>query len=243
MSDYLQRDHVVRTGVLRYTSNKADRLGEERGRERWTLVRHADGRRSLVAHAEIDDQPSVLRFVQLNLLPDWTPSDAAVRITVGDEFRGSGWFRFAKDVAECETWTATEGRVSQRMHTPGGVGFFGGHAIQNDGWATQLVDRSRPGELQAVSVLLSSPDHRGATGPLLARVEANMVFDGEEEIEIAAGTFSAWHFRFVTVTGMDGEHPDYDVWTSTDGDFIFLKGQVGGYMQTAYELVELGEQF
>jgi hypothetical protein len=42
---------------------------------------------------------------------------------------------------------------------------------------------------------------------------------------------------------MDGEHPDYDVWTSTDGDFIFLKGQVGGYMQTAYELVELGEQF
>jgi len=243
MKDYLQRDHVVRTGVLRYTSNKADRLGEERGRERWTLVRHADGRRSLLSHAEIDDQPSVLRFVQVNLLPDWTPSDAAVRITVGDEFRGSGWFRFGKDFAECETWTATEGRVSQRMDVPEGVGFFGGHAIQNDGWATQLIDRSRPGELQSVSVLLSSPDHRGATGPLLARVNANVVFDGEEKIEIAAGSFQAWHFRFVAVSGMDGEHPDYDVWTSTDGDFIFLKGQVAGYMQTAYELVELRDEF
>lgn len=239
MKPYLQRDHAVRRGVVRYTSEKPDRKGEARGREHWTLVKHADGRASLAAHSEIDDRPSVLRFVQLNLDPAGRPVDAAVRITVGDAFTGSGWFRFGTGFAECETFTAAEGRMSQRIALDGPLGFFGGHAIQNDGWATRLVDRSRPGEVQGVDVLLSSPDHRGATGPLLAPVRAHMVFDGEEEVTVGAGTFAAWHFRFVSVTGMAGEHPDYDVWTSTDGDFLFLKGRVGGYMQTAYELVEL----
>lgn len=243
MKDYLQRDHVVRTGVLRYTSTKPDRQGEERGRERWTLIRHADGRRSLLSHAEIDDRPSVLRLVQLNVRPDWTPADAFVRITVGDEFRGSGWFRFGPDFAECETLTTPDGRVSQRMQFDGPPRFFGGHAIQNDGWATQLVDRSRPGEVQPVTAVLSSPDHRGATGPMLCTVNASMVFDGEEELSIAAGRFRAWHYRFVSVSGMDGEHPDYDVWTTTDGDYVVLKAQVTGYMQTYYELVELSDSF
>lgn len=241
MKDYLQRDHVVRHGVLRYTSLKPDRLGEERGRERWTLVRHADGRRSLQAHAEIDDRPSVLRFVQLNVGPDWRPQDAAVRITVGDEFRGSGWFRFGGGWAECETLTSTDGRVRQRLDLDGGARFFGGHAIQNDGWATQMVDRGRPGEVQTVRAVLSSPDHRGATGPMLCVVTANMVFDGEEPLTVAAGSFPAWHFRFVALTGLAGEHPDYDVWTTTDGDFIVLKAQVAGYMQTHYELAELAD--
>ncbi len=243
MKDYLQRAHSVRRGILRYTSNKPDRLGEERGRERWTLVKHGDGRRSLLAHSEIDDRPSVLRFVQLNLNPDFSPADAFVRITVGDEFAGSGWFRFTQGVAECETMTVPDGRVSQRRAMPAGASFFGGHAIQNDGWATQQLDRSRPGEVQQVVAVLSSPDHRGATGPMLCTVNANMVFDGEESISVAAGRFTAWHFRFVAVTGMAGEHPDYDIWTTTDGDFIVLKAQVAGYMQTAYELTELHETF
>lgn len=243
MTTHLQRDHSVRTGVLRYTSEKTGRRGEERGRERWTMVRHRDGRRSLQAHSEIDDRPSVLRYVQLNLNPDWTPLDASVRITVGDEFRGSGWFRFGPKLAECETWTTQDGRVSQRIACTAPVAFFGGHAIQNDGWATQLVDRARPGELQPAQCLLSSPDHRGATGPMLAPVAANMLFEGDEEIRVQAGDFASWHFRFVAVSGMAGEHPDYDVWTSIDGDFVFLKGEVGGYMQTRYELVELRDHF
>ena len=35
------------------------------------------------------------------------------------------------------------------------------------------------------------------------------------------------------------EHPPYDVWCTADEDFIFLKGEVGGYMQTYYELMEM----
>jgi hypothetical protein len=35
------------------------------------------------------------------------------------------------------------------------------------------------------------------------------------------------------------EHPPYDIWCTADDDYIFLKGVIGGYMQTYYELTEL----
>lgn len=242
-SDYLQRDHRVRAGRLRYTSKKPERMDEERGRESWTMVIHDDGRRSLQAHSEIDDRPSVLRFVQVNMNPDYSPADAAVRITVGDEFFGSGWFHFHEHGAECETYTKLDGRLSQRWESGSRIRCFGAHAIQNDAWVTHLVDRSRTGELQTMPVMLSSPDHRGATGPQLVEVTPSLIFVGEEETTVAAGTFASWHFQFAAVTNMPEEHPPYDVWTTTDGDYIMLKAQVAGYMQTYYELVELRDSF
>ena len=239
--DYHQRDHATRTGRLLYTSKKADRMDEERGRERWTMTRHADGRRSLMSHGKIDDRPSVLRFVHLTANADWSPLDAFVRISVGDEFGGSGWFRFANGIAECETVTTLEGRVSQRVPYSGACPGFGGHAIQNDGWVCASVDLSKPGETQSLVHLVSSTDHRGATGPSIALVRPRIIYTGDEEITVGAGTFKAHHFQFVGVEGLPEEHPVYNVWTTTDGDYVFLKGQVDGYMQTYYELVELSD--
>ena len=95
-----QRDHRIIRGRIAYTSDKPERKGQERGRETFVVVLHNDGRRSLTAHAEIDDRPSVLRFAQLNVDKNWRPTDAAVRIDVGDKFRGSSWFRFGPKQAE-----------------------------------------------------------------------------------------------------------------------------------------------
>ena len=89
-----------------------------------------------------------------------------------------------------------------------------------------------------MDILLSSPDHRGATGPLLFAVAMGLEYVGEERIEVAAGTFDALHFRVVSTPGLPQEHPPYDIWTSADGHYVFLKGEVGGYMKTHYELVE-----
>mgnify|MGYP003843873341 CR=1 FL=1 len=46
-------------------------------------------------------------------------------------------------------------------------------------------------------------------------------------------------FQFVANPELPQEHPPYDVWCTADGDYLFLKGQVAGYMQSHYELVEL----
>ena len=71
-------------------------------------------------HCEIDDRPAVMRDITYSLDEKIRlPTDCFVRISVDDQFMGSGWFNFIDDHAECETTTAQEGRVSQKMKTDG----------------------------------------------------------------------------------------------------------------------------
>ena len=53
---------IVR-GTIRYTSNKPERQGQERGREFFTITQQPDGVDVLLAHCEIDDAPKVNRDV------------------------------------------------------------------------------------------------------------------------------------------------------------------------------------
>jgi hypothetical protein len=241
MNDILQRDHRTVRGTIRYTSKKPDRVGEERGREYFTINVHGDGKRTCIAHCEIDDRPSVMRDITYSLDEDWYPTDCFVRIAVNDRFMGSGWFRFGADYAECETYTALDGRVTQRMETNGRLMTFQNHAIVCDAWHMRLFDLSKAGQgVQSIDeMLLSSPDHRGATGPMLFRIGFGVEYVGEETIDVEAGNFDALHFRFVSSPGLPEAHPPYDIWCTNDEEFIFLRGDIGGYMQTFYELVEL----
>jgi hypothetical protein len=240
MTDILQRDHRSIRGTIRYTSKKPDRMDQERGREYFMMNIHADGKRTCIAHCEIDDRPSVMRDITYSLDENWVPMDCFVRLVVNDQFMGSGWFRFGPDFAECETHTSLDGRVSQRMETDGRLKTFQNHAIVCDSWHMRLFDRSKGPEVQSIpEMLLSSPDHRGATGPMLFRIGFGVEYVGEETIEVEAGKFDALHFRFVSSPGLPEAHPPYDIWCTNDDDFIFLKGDIGGYMQTYYELVEL----
>ena len=117
---------------------------------------------------------------------------------------------------------------------------FQNHAIACDAWHLRLYDRSKgPGVQGIEQILLSSPDHRGATGPMLFSIGIGLEYVGEERITVKAGTFDALHFRFVSSPGLPQEHPPYDVWCTNDGEFLFLLGITGGYMQTHYELAEL----
>ncbi|HKZ74776.1 MAG TPA: hypothetical protein VJ011_11970 [Steroidobacteraceae bacterium] len=235
----LQRDHTSTMGRILYTSRKPERLGEERGREWFRIDVHADGTRTCVAHSEIDDRPSVMRDIAYSLDRNWKPTDCFVRLSVGDRFMGSGWFRFHPEFAECETWTAAEGRLSQRMDLARPLVAFQNHAIACDAWHLRLIGR-KPGKVQRIEqMLLSSPDHRGATGPMLFSIGLGILYVGEESIEVGAGRFDAWHYRFVTNPELPQEHPPYDVWCTADDEFLFLKGGVAGYMQTHYELAEL----
>lgn len=239
--DILQRDHRSIRGTISYTSKKPEREGQVRGREYFHVDVHSDGKRTITAHCEIDDRPSVMRDITYSIDEDWYPMDCFVRLSVNDKFMGSGWFRFGDDSAECETNSLLDGRVSQRMATNGRLKTFQNHAIACDSWHMRLFDLSRPStEVQSIDeMLLSSPDHRGATGPMLFRIGFGVEYVGEESIEVGAGKFDALHFRFVSSPGLPEAHPPYDIWCTNDGDFTFLRGDIGGYMQTYYELVEL----
>jgi len=225
------------TGTILYTSTRPDRMGSGRGREHFRMDIHADGCRTIAAHGEIDDAPAVVRDVNLRVAADGRPQESFARIAVGGAFRGSGWFRFSDMLAECEAHTAVEGRVSQRIELSAPLIAFGNHAMVNDGFLLNLYDLSQgPGVQIFRSILLSSPDHRGATGPMLFPIDLAIEFVGRETLKVAAGRFAALHFRFTDIPGLPLEHPPYDLWCTDDGDYVLLKAAVGGYMQTAYEL-------
>lgn len=66
---------------------------------------------------------------------------------------------------------------------------------------------------------------------------------GRASLAGGAGVFNCRRFRFSDEDGgmmsANGAHPTYDFWGTADEDAIFVKGGVGGYMQTWYELVSL----
>lgn len=235
--------HSTIRGRIHYTSKKPERMDEERGREYFTITKQADGTNVLLSHSEIDDAPNVIRDVMLAYNPtNMQPLDCTVRLTVGDKFEGSGWMRFADSYAECENINARDGRVSQRMEFPGGINAITAHPIIGDGLLMLAYDCSKGTGKQTIkNIALTSPDHRGATGPMLFKMNSfGLVYVGDEEITVMAGKFKARHFQVVdTAEGLPEEHPPYDVWTTADDDSLFLRGSVGGYMMTHYELAEL----
>lgn len=233
--------HRTIRGKILYTSRKPDRLGQERGRESFIITVHTDGKRTLRAHCEIDDPPTVLRDVVLSLDADNYPLDCFVRLTIDDRFEGSGWMRFSENHAETESFNINDGRISQRLDLEQRTRWLASHPIAGDAMAFSIFDLGNgPGKTFFPDMMVTSPDHRGATGPLLFKLGFGIEYLGDETITVPAGTFDAHHLRYVDTAGqLPEEHPLYDVWCTTDGDFIFLRGEVGGYMQTFYELIEL----
>ena len=237
--------HRTLRGAIEYTSAKPDRHGQVRGREHFIYTDQADGVRVVHAHCEIDDAPNVVRDVVLALDPEWYPIDCSVRLTVGDRYEGTGLMHFsqhgAQHAAECHTVNRRDGTVTQRLALTERVRWLGAHPICCDALGLRCYDLSRgPGRQFFPHMMLTSPDHRGASGPMLFRLGFGIEFVGPEAVSVAAGDFNALHFRYTDTAGeLPQEHPAYDVWCTADADFVFLKGEVGGYMQTRYELTEL----
>ncbi|TQV81233.1 DUF3108 domain-containing protein [Exilibacterium tricleocarpae] len=235
-------NHRTLRGKILYTSKKPEQVDAERGREYFTLTQQADGTDVLLAHCEIDDAPNVVRDVCLSLHhSDARPIDCSVRLSVGDRFEGSGWMRFTETYAECETHNRRDGRLHQRLDLQRPVRWLQAHPIAGDALLMRLYDLARgPGKQMQSDLLLTSPDHRGATGPQLFPAGFGIVYIGEEEITVGAGTFAARHFQVTDTAGsLPEEHPPYDIWCSADDDYLLLRAGAGGYMQTHYELVEL----
>jgi hypothetical protein len=213
-------------GRILYTSRKPERFGHERGREWFSIVTDADGCRTLQVQCEIDDAPPVLRHVTQTVDAQWRPLDAHVRVAVGRRTVGSTWFRFGDTAAECEGFTANEGRIRQVLPLSHPATGFISHPIQGDAW------------LCAAYPLAAGPGKRS-----MRHVASSLDYRGTETIDVAAGRFEALHFSL----GGDGNwgpddvvhHPPYHMWVTADGDYLFLRAWVEGYMMTHYELQEL----
>ncbi|OFA29876.1 hypothetical protein BAE46_13400 [Glaciecola punicea] len=232
--------HRTIRGTILYTSKKPDRMDQERGREFFTITSQSDGTMVMHAHCEIDDEPNVIRDVVQAMNADSSPIDSSVRITVGDKYEGSGWMRFTDSYVECETHNQRDGRITQRIELSDKVKWLQAHPIVADALLMKLYDLSQGlGKTFFSNLYLTSPDHRGATGPLLFKTGFGIRYVGEESITVKAGTFNARHFQLVDTAGnLPEEHPPYNLWCTADDDYLLLRAGVEGYMQTHYELID-----
>ena len=217
-------------------------MGEGRGREVFTLTEQAGGVSVLHAHTEIDDAPDVLRDVVASFRTDTlAPIDGFSRLSVGGAFEGWGRFRFEGPEVHFDGHNVRAGAVAAITELRAPPPWFGHHAIVNDGFLGRLFPLdAKPGKLRVRDAVMSSPDHRGATGPEVFPLSFGLVYTGDERITVGAGTFEARVFEIVdTAEGLPEEHPPYRMWCARDPQGWFLQGGVQGYMQTWYELVEL----
>lgn len=213
--------------------------GELWGEERWTIRRGVDGMRVLTAHCEMAlGVDHVVRDSLLAVDAAYHPHDGSVRIMNSGRWTGDGWYHFTDDLASCEAMSQDNGRLSQTMPITRPMRGFGQHALQSDAWlgATFPYDRG-PGHVHFWGQnLLHSSHHLGATGPGLAVTYSGLEFVGEETITVPAGRFDCYKLRLVGITN---DHPPYEMWLTRDGDFLYVRGLVQGYMASVFELETL----
>ena len=112
---------------------------------------------------------------------------------------------------------------------------FGVHALIGDGWlATSFPFDRGPGHTHFWGPsLLHSLHHFGATGPMLVTSISGLTYEGREAVDVPAGRFDCHRLSF---TGMTNNHPPYTMWISADGDYLYVKGEVAGYMDGLFQL-------
>lgn len=177
-----------------------------------------------------------MRDVLQSVDPQFHPHDAFARIVVGGKLHGTAWYHFSDTLASCEALTVGEGRISQTFPIRRGIRGFGTHSLQSDGWLTAGYDLSKgPGVQYFANNLMTTTNHRGATGPMFMTTTSGLEYVGREEVSVTAGQFDCHHFRFV---GTSHGYPPFDVWVSADGHYTFVKAALGGHRAQSFELVE-----
>lgn len=228
-------------GRIAYLSGRTSSDGAPWGHESFAVTREADGSRSLRVWCELSLGNHVIRDVTQANRADFYPKEAFVRLIVDGRHIGSGWFWFEGDGARCEGWSEERGRFSDSIRgiDPQMRG-FGTHALQGDAWlAARFGVENGPGVRMYQGNLLYSVHHLGADGPGFARTDSGIEYLGDEFVSVPAGRFETHHFRLI---GSSTDHPDYDFWTSTDGNFLFIKGALGGAWASRFELESLSRR-
>lgn len=208
-----------------------------RGVEHFRMTHHDDGHRIMRVYRELNDHPPLIRDIIQVVDAEFHPVETYARLTVDNRYQGSAWYRFSDDEAELQGMSAAEGRFSERAKISRAMRGFGSHNLGSDAWLAARYDFSKgPGVQMFKDNLLTSADHRGATGPAFARTNSGLEYFGVEEAQVPASRFDCHHFAIVKTSH---NHPPYDYWVTADGDFLYVNGVVAEPYRWSFELTAL----
>jgi len=235
MTDFSKRgmQHRTFSGTIAYIHDEHGETGRE-----WFTVTQLDGvGQTIRAKCEMDEI-GLLRDVTYSVDANFRPQDCFNRLSIGDRFQGSSWFRFSDALVECEGLLGDGSRLSQSVALKHPTPVFACHPLYCDGWHAAAFNHSLDEPKQLLSECTnSSMALDGSTAPMIGKVVKALEYLGKEEVTTQAGTFMGDHYR---IFPMREERPD---WTPLDfwvygPDLIFLKLR-WDMIRWTYELVEL----
>jgi hypothetical protein len=229
-----------RTGRINYVSELEANKDAVWGFEEFQVTTDTKGAHTLSAHVELEfDGLNVVRDLIQSVHSDWHPMEGYLRLMVDQAFRGSAWYRFTDTEVECEAFSVTDGRTSQRFplnRRP--MRGLGTHALMADAWNVAVLDFSKgPHQENFENNVMVSTHHLGATGPAIQPTNSGLNYVGQDTITVPAGTFDCYHVQYVGM--VTNNHPPYDLWVTRDAPHIFVFGRVTGYFAARFELVAL----
>ena len=195
--------------------------------------------RTLTTHAELThDGDHVARDCVQVVRPDWHPVEAYIRIQQDQAWSGSGWFRFTDDGVLLDRQSRDEGDTRDTANFDGPLRGFGTHGLQADAWlaAAFPFGLGSGSEHRWPVNLTHSLHHLGASGPTISTTTSGLRYVGDESVKTAAGKFDCRRIQFV---GFTNDHPPYDMWITREDEPIYVRGEVGGYLASSFELSRL----
>jgi hypothetical protein len=175
-----------------------------RGEERWQLLVHPDGSRTLIAWHDLFARNAQFTVVLRNAA-DFRPLEAFVSYWNAGKFKGSAHFRV--DGARLAASSAgPAGAVDRDTDVPP-VFSIGTHPVGGDGWHTAAYDEKRGGEqlLTMYSLEASTDTSKPVLGTL---VPLKVERIGVETVEVPAGRFEATRWRVQGVNDLWVVGPD-----------------------------------
>jgi len=200
--------------------------GSPRGSERFELIAHPDGSRTLIAWNDLRARNGQIHAV-LRVDARFRPIETHYVYWSEGHFKGSAYHRLEDGVLEGRIRTADGSVVKQRVAVPDTVS-FATHPLAGDGWHTWYYDTTKGGEQTATLVNFDASADTGT--PATARLQPQAWrYEGVESIEVPAGRFETERYTTGTATvwttGPDRVLVRFE-WTSLGLEYVLTEHAV-----------------
>jgi len=179
--------------------------GERRGGERFQLVVHADGSRTLSISSDLTWRNAWFTVV-LRSAADFRPLEAYASYWSAGRYKGSGHFSVDGSRLLAVSTGPESGRQTQEIEVPQRFS-MGTHPVSADGWHTAGIIAASPTKRQfpIYSVEAGADLAKPVLGTL---VSLEVEYLGEETIEVPAGRFVAGRYRLAGMNDLWVHGPD-----------------------------------
>ena len=194
-----------------------------RGSERFELIAHPDGTRTLVMWNDLFARNGQIHAL-LRVGADFRPLQASYTYFSGGAYKGSGSFTLTDQRLEGVVRTASGELLEQSLKVPENIS-FAVHPLAGDGWHAWYVGAT-PGD-EARGAIVDFDASADTARPALAHLQSQTWrYEGAESLEVPAGSFDSQRYTgagaTVWITGPDRLLVRF-LWPQFDREYVLTR--------------------